>query len=115
MQRYSKKEIAIIKAHLKASAKATGTPLNIRAALDAAGDEIYEELGINRSLAALEMFYYSKLRKQITFFGFQNLKNTRKLKKMKVVPALVELHGRVYQLSLNLTQEAIHSLETSKN
>lgn len=113
MKMYSKAEIAIIKAHLKACSKATGTPLNIRAALDDAGNEIYERYGVNRTIGALMQFYYSTLRKEAAFFGFNNIKNTRKLKKSIVVPARIVLHGKAYQLELNLTPDTVAELTES--
>ncbi len=109
MRKYSKQEIAIVKAHLKACAKATGTPLNIRAALDDAGDEIFDQFGINRSIAALQQLYYTKLRKNHSLFGFNNVKNTRKLKKGSVM-ARILIHGKPYQLELNLTPDIVREL-----
>jgi hypothetical protein len=111
--RYSKKEDEIIVRTLRQYSR-KGAPLNIQAALDEAGDIIHEELGVNRSLGSLSQHYYSKIRKAYKIFGYQNVKST--FKQDIVVPVMVEIDGKPYELTLNLKPALVkHLVNESRN
>lgn len=107
MRKYLKQEDAIIVGTVKKYSR-KGAPLNIQAALDEAGDEIFDRFGINRSLAALSQRYYTKLRKQYLMFGYRNVKNT--FTKPVVVPTEVIIDGKRYTLTLNLAPALVKKL-----
>jgi hypothetical protein len=100
--RYSKQEDAIILSTLRKVAKA-GTPLNIQAALDEAGDLIYEKFGIDRSLPSLSVRWYGYLRDKHRVWGLQNKKSLPRTGD-KVVPIEIMLEGKKYLLTVNLTE-----------
>lgn len=110
MKHYSKKEDEIIVATLRRYSK-KGAPLNIRAALDEAGDKIYDTLGVNRSLASLSVRYYGTLKDQYDIFGYKNTKNT--FARDVVVPATVIIGGKPFTLTLNLAPALIRKLQES--
>lgn len=112
MVRYSRQEDEIIVSTVRKYSR-IGAPLNIQAALDEAGDIIFEKFKINRTIPALLYRYYNVLRKKYQIFGYANTKNTWHTKGVKVSPRLVQVGKKTYQLTLNLTPAVSKKLQHS--
>lgn len=87
---------------MKATSRA-GSPLNIQAALDEAGDIIFEQFGIDRTLSSLTQRWYKYLCKKHTVWGMRNIKSLPRSGDDKIVPIEVTLKGKKYLLTVNLT------------